>query len=232
MSWFRRAYYYIKSKIVKTPTKRPTKPVTVTSSCPPEIAIDYTRLLDGLKFKALSSELMELIYSEMERFKKVEDVTFVPWQVIAFITIRETGYRRKDGKLSLKLERCLHNGDRWDRVTTHVPRGLGPWASWEEAAADALNRKRRPSNWTAINTLWFLEKYNGLGYRKYHSHVKSPYLWSGTDRYTRGGYASDGKWSDRYVSKQYGAVQFLLAFKQIDSTLINLKGLSSDNNVS
>lgn len=50
--------------------------------------------------------------------------------------------------------------------------------------------------------LFGFEKYNGFGYRP-HS-VKSPYVWSYSQFYTKGGYPSDGQWSDGYVSKQAG----------------------------
>ena len=38
----------------------------------------------------------------------------------------------------MSFKGCLHNGNPWNQVTTDVPKGLGPWKSFEEAAIDAL----------------------------------------------------------------------------------------------
>ena len=76
---------------------------------------------------------------------------------------------------------------------------------------DALSMKKHsyPDEWTISKTLDFLEKWNGLGYRKYHPDVNTPYLWSGTNHYEKGKYVSDGKWDKNAVSKQPGTVLIL-----------------------
>lgn len=66
------------------------------------------------------------------------------------------------------------------------------------------------SDWSIAGLCYVLERYNGWGYRLYHQHVKSPYLWSFTSIYTSGKYTSDGKWSDTAVSKQVGAMALLM----------------------
>ena len=87
----------------------------------------------------------------------------------------------------------------------------GPFKTWESAAYDALEMKRKimPEKWTIEATLDFLEKYNGLGYRKYHKNVKTPYLWSGSQHYTKGKYVLDGKFDNDAVSRQLGAALIL-----------------------
>ena len=40
--------------------------------------------------------------------------------------------------------------------------------------------------------LFRLEAYNGSGYRDKHPDVKTPYLWSFSNHYTRGKYVADG----------------------------------------
>ena len=113
----------------------------------------------------------------------------------------------------------LHNGDPLTARTTHVPAGrpvanprgepeAGPRRSapnpytWEESAADALCQKglNAWADWTIVGSLFQLEAYNGWGYRMYHSEVLSPYLWSFTNHYTKGKYASDGKWGANLVA--------------------------------
>jgi len=49
-----------------------------------------------------------------------------------------------------------------------------------------------------------LEDFNGRGYIKYHPDVLTPYLWSKTNHYVKGKYASDGKFDPELVDKQVG----------------------------
>ncbi len=217
MRWLKKAWRSVVRRFKKPQPKPPIRPITVGTQVPLDIKKDYERLLgEGIMFKKIPANIIECVTRNRHRFLAVEDATFVPWWVVAFITIREAGFDwkkyRKTGELDFDWNGCLHNGQRWDRVTTIVPKGLGPWRSWEAAAIDAMNRRRRPSSWSIVDSLWFLEQYNGLGYRKYHEPVKSPYIWGYTNRYTKGGYASDGKWSNNYVNKQIGAVAFMKAF--------------------
>lgn len=150
----------------------------------------------------------------IERYNVVSLKTGVPAEVVCAIHNRES---------SGVWHRVLHNGERLTDVnrrgTKLVPKGRGKgknW-SWEMAAIDALLLKKGifPDKWTISATLDFIERYNGLGYRKYHKDVNTPYLWCGTQFYTRGGYPSDGKWSSTYVNKSIGCVPILrtLGFK-------------------
>jgi lysozyme family protein len=49
------------------------------------------------------------------------------------------------------------------------------------------------NDWSTPAVLHRLEGFNGYGYRKFHPNVPSPYLWSGSNHYTRGKYIADGK---------------------------------------
>lgn len=64
-------------------------------------------------------------------------------------------------------------------------------------------------DWSLPGTLYQLERYNGWGYRRNHPEVKSPYLWSFCQHYTRGKYVSDKKFSKTAVSGQCGAAVLL-----------------------
>lgn len=110
----------------------------------------------------------------------------------------------------------LHNGDPLTARTVHQPpnrpaTGEPPY-TWEASAMDALRLHEldKWSDWSIAGLCYVLERYNGWGYRLYHQHVKSPYLWSFTSIYTAGKYTSDGKWSDTAVSKQVGAMALLM----------------------
>src|SRR5437868_3575104 len=63
------------------------------------------------------------------RYQLIARQTAVPWFVIAVIHEREA---------SQNWAASIAQGDRWDRVSTHVPQGRGPFRSFEAAAIDAL----------------------------------------------------------------------------------------------
>lgn len=161
---------------------------------------------DMTNLQSSCGRAVETILENKNKYINVARQFNMPWEVVGAIHSLEG---------SLGFNKCLHNGERiigTGRKTRLVPKGRGPFDTWEDAAIDALEMKRRimPANWTVGNTLDFLERYNGLGYRRWHKDVNSPYLWSGTSYYTKGKYVSDGKWSSRAVSKQVGAVPLLI----------------------
>ncbi len=144
------------------------------------------------------------------RYEAVEKVTGVPWDVIAVIHYRES---------SGSFAGVLHNGQKiigTNKKTTIVPKGRGPFATWEEAAVDALMNCHpfagKNKDWSLENTLDILERYNGLGYR--NKGLPSPYLWAGTDQYTKGKYVADGKYDPNYVDKQLGVVPILMKLRE------------------
>jgi len=141
-----------------------------------------------------------------DRYARVAEVFQMPWQVVAAIHSLEASGR---------FDRHLHNGDPLSARTRRVPAGRplhgSPPFTWEESAQDALAMKKpgEAGPWTVPRTLWFLERYNGLGYRKHHPSVKSPYLWSFTNWYRCGKYVADGRWSSAAISSQVGCVPIL-----------------------
>lgn len=140
------------------------------------------------------------------RYMKVETRLGVPWAFVAVIHSMESG---------LDFKRHLHNGDPLSARTVNVPAGRpksgrAPF-TWEASAADALTLKRlgKETDWSLAGTLYQLERYNGWGYRLYHPHVRSPYLWSYSSHYESGKYVADGRWSETAVSRQCGAAVLL-----------------------
>lgn len=150
------------------------------------------------------------------RYQAVEAQTGVPWYFIAVTHQRESSQR---------WDRSLAQGDPWNRVSVHVPRGRGPFASWEAAAIDALVNCHpyvaRNTDWSIGTLLTELEKYNGVGYA--NKGIPSPYLWSGTDQYQRGKYVADGKFDANAVDRQLGCAGLLLAMQALDPS-IKLEG--------
>lgn len=118
----------------------------------------------------------------------------------------------------------LHCGDPLTGRTFHVPKGrpihnpkngsLPPSPSnpysWHESAMDAIKYMGydKVNDWSAGNSMWLFEKYNGLGYR--NRKLKSPYVWSYTTLYEKGKYTGDGKFDPNAVSKQPGTAAIYL----------------------
>lgn len=115
------------------------------------------------------------------------------------------------------FNRHLHEGSPLTHRTRYVPKGrpLGnPPFTWEQSAEDALYKLKDLENkvdWKSMpHTLAAIERFNGMGYWKYHREVPSPYVWNGTTVARRGKYVSDGRF-DRYaVDKQIGCAAILL----------------------
>jgi lysozyme family protein len=142
------------------------------------------------------------------RYEDVEKTTGVPANVIAVIHERESSQNWKCS---------LAQGDPWNQVSTHVPRGRGPFKSWEDAAVDALENcapyASRWKDWSPGGTLTLLETYNGLGYA--NRHAPSPYIWASTNQYTKGKYVADGVYDPEAVDHQIGCAALLKRMKEL-----------------
>lgn len=176
---------------------------------------EYRQLFNTLEIKAGRFDDVDALIARLldhrGDYESVGGQVGAPWHFVAAIHNMESGQR---------FDRHLHNGDPLSDRTRHVPQGRpvsgDPPFTWEESAVDALNLRRidRVDNWSLERTLYELEGYNGWGYRKFHAHVKSPYLWSFSNHYTRGKYIADGTWSETAVSRQCGAAVLLRRMEQ------------------
>lgn len=150
--------------------------------------------------------------SAKPRYLAVETKTHVPWFIVAVIHEREA---------SQSWWANLAQGDRWDRVSIHVPKGQGPFHNWEDAACNALSRcwpfAARWTDWSAGGALTLLEEYNGLGYAE--RGVPSPYLWAATDQYHRGKFIADGHYDPDAVDRQFGCAALLSRMKIADLSI-------------
>lgn len=126
----------------------------------------------------------------------------VPWQLIGCLHWREA-----EGSFA----GVLHNGEKilgTGRKTRLAPAGRGPFSNWEEAAIDALRIKglEKIGDWPLERVAYEAERFNGFGYRMHYPDVKSPYLWAGTNNYTRGKYTSDGHFDRSHTDQQIGVM--------------------------
>jgi lysozyme family protein len=192
-----------------------------------EVKDEYSRLWAEMAIRrerlpAIKS-IVERIVRHKDKYVAVQDLTRVPWYAVAIIHILESG-----GDFS----RHLHNGDPLTARTVHVPAGRptsgNPPFTWVESATDAVEYKglTQVRDWSIERLAYVLEDYNGWGYRLYHPHVKSPYLWSFSNHYTKGKYVGDGQFSEEAVSQQCGGMVLLKQLRE--SGEVRLEGAASN----
>lgn len=186
----------------------------------PERMSDVDRILDAM-------------LANRSHYLQAGATVVAPWYFVAAIHQMESGGR---------FDRHLHNGDPLTARTVQVPAGRpstgSPPFTWEESAADALRLRKidQVGEWDIPRLLYELEGYNGWGYRLYHAHVKSPYLWSFSNHYRAGKYVADGTWSDSAVSKQCGAAVILrrleergeIALRSVEQPALSILRFSAD----
>lgn len=158
-------------------------------------------------------QVAERLVEHKDRYVAVEKDTLVPWYMIAVIHEREGS-----GNFDLSLAQ----GDPWRRRSTHVPKGRGPFQSWEAAAVDAIEIDHLThadvKDWRLEKILYHLEGYNGWGYHDFHG-IPSPYLWGATSIQGRGKYTSDGHWDAHEWDMQLGCCAMLLNMKMLDPSI-------------
>lgn len=123
----------------------------------------------------------------------------IDWRIVATLHALEAGF---------DLRKQIHNGQRWDKRTTWVPKGRGPFNSLASACLDAFQIKKKPDFFDVGNTLIFLIAWNGWGYY-YKGVLASPYVFSYSNFQVPGKYVSDGVYDPQAISLQVGAAVIL-----------------------
>jgi lysozyme family protein len=144
------------------------------------------------------------------RYQSVEAKTGVPWWLIAAIHQREA---------SQNWNTQLAQGDPLNRVSTHEPKGMGPYNTWEEGAIAALKHDglTSVSDWRLEKALHWQEKYNGWGY--FYRGIPSSYVWGATSVQRPGKYVADGVWSSSTMDRQIGCAAMLKGMMAIDPSI-------------
>lgn len=160
---------------------------------------NFTKILTSSQRKELNH--IKAIYKKnKDRYERIaarikqETGKDFPAELICAIHYRESGCNFKT---------YLHNGQPLGKPTTMVPKGKC-FDNFEDSAVDAI-KMIDPKGIKAgdfQSYMYFAERYNGLGYRK--RGIASPYVWSGTDKYTIGMYVVDGKFSATARDKRVG----------------------------
>lgn len=141
---------------------------------------------------------LKKIANGKSRYLEAEKASGVPWQIIAVIHGLEASY---------DFNRQILNGQSYKVKTTIVPKGYGPFKSWLDAASKAFAIKKSPDVWDVANTLYFLERYNGMGY--WNKGKPSPYLWAYSNAQVPGKYIKDHVYDSNFISLQVGAAILL-----------------------
>lgn len=179
--------------------------------------INFTKYKDDYEQKWLScsindsrrgevKSIVDKIQQNAARYQNVATKINLPiWQLIGIVHNLES---------NMDFTTHLHNGDPLTSRTKHIPIGRPhtgyPPFTWEESAIDALDTDQGWNvwnDWSIVGMGYMLERYNGFGYRNHG--VPSPYLWAGTNIYTKGRYVADGHFDPNSVSKQIGGMTVL-----------------------
>ena len=184
------------------------------------LAPEYAALLAAMRIDPVrenelaerAAVLLKLVDRHRDEWAEVTARTGVPrlWGIASFERESSSDYSRSPAQ-----------GDRWDRVSVHVPKGLGPYADWGDSCVaayciDKLNEVGA-SNWTWTRACYEGELYNGFGPRAHGRHTG--YLWSWTNIYTSGKYVADGKWDPDVRDQQCGMVPMMAALLHLDASL-------------
>lgn len=176
----------------------------------PELQDDYQRRFATCLIReeraAEVDALVDAVWAERNRYKKVGEPLNIPWFVVAALHQADAG-----GDFTVHL----HNGDPLTERTQHLPAGRPtegePPFRWEDSARDALQLRHIDawSDWSIAGTLFLLEGHNGWGYRLHHPEVPSPYLWNASTHYAQGKYVADDTWSETGVAQRCGSAVLL-----------------------
>jgi len=184
------------------------------------LALEYGTLLAAMhvdpgrehELAARAVVVRELGERHRDEWAEVAAKTGVPrlWGLASFERESSSDYSRSPAQ-----------GDRWDRVSVNVPRGLGPYQDWGDACVaaygiDQLDKVGAP-NWTWARGCYEGELYNGFGPRAHGR--RTGYLWSWTNIYTGGKYVADGKWDPDTQDQQCGMVPMMAALVRLDASL-------------
>jgi len=136
------------------------------------------------------------------RYEDVEKKTGKPAELVAALHWREAGG---------DFDKCLQDGTDLGKPVQAPASKDKVFYTFEDSAEDVLNidyfKNIEVTEGDFDSYLYFAEAYNGFGYR--NKGLPSPYIWAGTNNYTSGKYAEDGKLDTDYVDKQPGVAVLL-----------------------
>ncbi len=183
---------------------------------------NYQRLFDGCIVRESKypqvNRCVETIVGGRSEYEKIAAATGIPWYFTGIVHLMEC---------SCNFKKHLHNGDPLTARTVRVPQGYpkrgNPPFSFFDSAVDALNLEgfSNWSEWSVAGMLFCFEKYNGFGYRR--KNINSPYLWSGSNQYSKGKFVRDGYFDPQAVSSQIGTAVILRRMSELQIAIAGEK---------
>lgn len=173
--------------------------------------LSIAKILPSVRTNALA--VAHRLLESRARYVTIEHLTTV--KVVPCCAIHE---RECDANFACAL--C--NGERiigTNRKTTLVPRGYGPWMTFEAGAEtafqiDGLDKiAAMAEGWTFERAVYEWELYNGFGPRAHGRHTG--YNWAGTNIYDGGKYVADNVWNPNAWDTQLGCVTIALAIAEV-----------------
>lgn len=196
-----------------SPVSYPVPPINEPASSNPNergslawYGANYDKAEINPKYLSSAKKAAQTVLAGKERYKVIADHFGLPWWVIGCIHWREA---------SCSFKGVLHNGEKiigTGRKTSLVPRGRGPFETWEEAAIDAIkfdsiDTKCKRYGLSLEGILKAQEAYNGMGYFNYHPDQLSCYLYSYTNIVKPyGRYTHDGKYDYNADANDYSGI--------------------------
>jgi lysozyme family protein len=177
----------------------------------PQYAKQWDRMVIKAYRQAEFHSLALHILHNKVRYQVIETSTGVPWTLIAVLHMRES---------NADFSTYLGNGEPLKRKTRLVPRGRGPFATFEAGAIDALKLDGLTDvkDWRLEKELYYTEVFNGGGYDA-RGGLPSPYVWGGTSEQRAGKYVGDGRFDPRAWDMQPGTAPILKTLADLDPTI-------------
>lgn len=176
----------------------------------PLIAKSWDNMVIGADRTGEFKKLAMFAIANKARYQHIEQMTNVPWAMVAALHRRES---------NANFNTYMGNGEPLNRVTRLVPKGRGPFKSFEDGAIDAfqLDGLDKVKDWRLEKMLWYCEKYNGMGYEK--RGLRSPYVWAGTNQQQRGKFTGDGVFDSSVMDSQPGCAGIIYAINKFDPSV-------------
>ncbi|NPU64604.1 hypothetical protein HL667_06305 [Bradyrhizobium sp. 83012] len=170
---------------------------------------------------AEAQKQVKLVVAHKDVYQDIERATGVPWVAIALLHLREAG------PADVGRWQCvLHNGERiigTGKRTIIVPKGVGPFSTFKEAAIDAIRREGLDKiDWKKDGVAYLAfasETFNGFGYR--NKGIPSPYLWGGSSVQKPGKYVRDGVFDRNTMDPQIGTMPLLRVLMDLTGYTFN-----------
>ena len=200
----------------------------------PVLEAEYAELWSTMQIKdtwrSAVYRTAKMIHTNKDKYKAIGDAcNGIPWWFIGVIHNLECG---------LDFTKHLHNGDSLKGKTYRVPKGripgISPPYTFNQSAEDAMTMKgfHRITDWSMPHVCYLIERYNGFGYRLNKNRPLSPYLWSGSQHYTKGKYVADHKYNPNAVSEQIGTMPLIKAILDVDTPMTIAEATSNSRRMS